>query len=355
MQAEPDRVGLDLELGGHAADARHLGDARDRGELRLDVPVLDRPEAAEVDDPAPSTVYQKIWPVAGPSGRAGGSRPAGSGPSASKAESRSDRLLRAVGTSTESSKITQSVEAPKSLDERIDLHAPDAVQFQAERGGDLIFDLGGAVAGPLGMDDDLVLGQVRDRVHGRDPCGIGAPRSAMTRVASTTRIRFRIDQPMIRSITDVPPHRRGAASPGICPASASTAAVQPSQQRNTSRPRTATFGGTPIEPSGLPVTGQIFWRRARGRSAAASPCSQPSSARPASPRGGPVAARGPRPGAEVAGGEARVQSGLGVDEEGPLDGDPIAGLQPGDDRERSPQRGPSVTALASNIPAPVST
>lgn len=66
--------------------------------------------------PPPSTVYQKIWPVAAASGARRGTTPAGSPAPAS--DSRSPRARRASRKPTESSKITASQAYPKSLDAR---------------------------------------------------------------------------------------------------------------------------------------------------------------------------------------------------------------------------------------------
>ena len=106
------------------------------------------------------------------------------------------------------------------------------------------------------------------------------------------------------------------------------------QQRKTTRPETTIRFGVPIDPNAMPVTGQSFCRSARMRSSSPSP--RIGSAGAASPRrtargaaGGGAIAPG---GAEVAGGEARVQPGLGVEQERAGGRDPLARLEAAHDR-----------------------
>ena len=170
-----------------------------------------------------------------------------------------------------------------------------------------------------------------------------APRAASARLAPMTRARLRIEKVMIASIMGLIVARAcratnqwSGASPGIWPGLASIASSQPSQQRKTTWPETTTRAGVPIEPSGLFVTGQSFWRSASaailgrelaetrrcrgsaglGRTGERSGCSDAfASAR-----------------TEVAGREAGVQPRLGVEQKGTGERDALARLEAPHDR-----------------------
>jgi GTP-sensing pleiotropic transcriptional regulator CodY len=64
------------------------------------------------------------------------------------------------------------IEKLNSEDERTAL---TPLQLQGQRVGDLVLDLARAAAHPVGEDDDLVLAQVGDGVHGRVEHGVDRP------------------------------------------------------------------------------------------------------------------------------------------------------------------------------------
>jgi hypothetical protein len=69
--------------------------------------------------------------------------------------------------STESSKITLTIEKPNADAERTVRTWGRPLQVHGERIGDLVFDLLRAAARPVGKDDHLVFAEVGDRVDGR--------------------------------------------------------------------------------------------------------------------------------------------------------------------------------------------
>ena len=168
------RVEVDLVLLRGAADGGDLGDARHAVELVADVPVLERPQLAEVLAPPLDGVPEDLADGRGVGGEVGDH--------ALRQERRGDRELFedalagevVVGLVLEDDRDHREVELARRPH---DLDPGEPLEVDRERVGDLVLDLLGAAAHPVGEDDDLVLGQVGDRVdrhrhHGaeaRDP------------------------------------------------------------------------------------------------------------------------------------------------------------------------------------------
>ena len=206
--------------------------------------------------------------------------------------------------------------------------AARALQAEGQGIGDLVLDLAWAVALPVGEDDDLVLRQVGDRVHRREPGGPdpedgqdeaggdhqrsgGGSRSVMIasimvrgfavelgEVASRDSPRGLPGSRCSRGRRRVRPRPRGRASPSIPGASGSpgrSSAAGPGADRR----REASPGGERSSEVRRDRSTDSLERRGLA-------CA---------------------PRAEVAGRQARVQPRLGVEQEGPRDGHLLAGFQ----------------------------
>ena len=179
----------------------------------------------------------------------------------------------------------------------------------------------------------LVLREVGDRVDRRVPRGPDAERGQDQAGRDDHGPRWRIEKVMIASIM-------GALRPGsfarYFAGSRSSFDSHPPQQRKTTRPETTTRFGVPIEPSAMSGHGAgLLALRERAILGAESSERLGGARRLAlvgragSRRCAAIAS--PRR-AEVAGGEARVQPGLGVEQEGPGDRDALTRLEAPDDR-----------------------
>ena len=123
--------------------------------------------------PSPSTVYQKIWPRAVASGAMYGLTPGGRSVSASR-----QPFGHAVAREVELDIVVEDHADHREVELAAGphrLHARQPLQVPRQGAGNLVFDFLGALAHPVGEDDDLVLGQVGDGVDRRVDHGIEAP------------------------------------------------------------------------------------------------------------------------------------------------------------------------------------
>ena len=119
--------------------------------------------------PPPSTVYQKIWPVAAASGVSSGFAPRGQlALNASQPLGHAPASLGEVDAVVEDHADHREADVARRPHHP---HAPQPAQAQRERVGHLVLDLARAVPFPLGEDDDLVFREVGDRVDRRFPGG----------------------------------------------------------------------------------------------------------------------------------------------------------------------------------------
>ena len=122
-----------------------------------------------------STVYQKTWPTPVASGPSVGTAPSGSCVETRLSRSRT-RRPREVLIHVVFEDDVDHREAERGL-RADDAHAGQALQVHRERVADLVFDFLRAVAGPVGEHDDLVVGEIGNRVDRRGGGGPPAPRS----------------------------------------------------------------------------------------------------------------------------------------------------------------------------------
>ena len=96
------------------------------------------------------------------------------------------------------------------------LDAGRALQRAHERIGDLVLDQIGTAAHPLGEDDDLRVGEIRQRIERRLSQESAAPQSASANTAPKTTHLCRTDSSMMRSTMAVTPRcpRAGCARRG---------------------------------------------------------------------------------------------------------------------------------------------
>ena len=189
--------------------------------------------------------------------------------------------------------------------------------MDGERIADLVLHLARAMSRPLGEDDDLVFRQVGNGIHGRGVCGVHAPeREREPGRDDGAPVANREGDQAFDHATAFP-RRASRWSHGdfglerYLSGDFLSRSSHPSQQSWTVWPLTVTETGGPIEPSGLPVTGQT-------------PClgSDQLVARWA----GRLVARGSTR-SKVACGEARIQSRLRVQQESAADRDALAGFE----------------------------
>ena len=281
--------------------------------------------------PPPSTVYQKIWPVAGGVGRQLGLAPGGQ-----LALDPRQPLGHPPAPSARSDAVVEDHADHREADVARRPHHPHAAepaQAQRQRVGHLVLDLARAVPLPLGEDDHLVLRQVGDRVDRRLPGGPGAERGqdqardddrgAVADREGDDRVdhwqddsgrarRRGSDWPVRPGLACAEPRPRPEPLTPACETCSRSRKLCQVLRRLPEQLRFTTAAaqeddpagndhrwGAPIEPRAMPVTGQIFWRSARARSSSARPSSTSAGveeSRPA-PGLGPVAAtrRSPRP------------------------------------------------------------
>jgi len=158
------RVEVDLVLPLEAADRRHLGDSRHRLERVPQVPVLDRPQLAQVVPVALQGV-----PVDVPHPRAVGP------------EDRDDSLGQAVADLVQPLQHPAAgpIEVHRVLEDDVDHrraehrrradgpHVRQSLEVRRQRVGHLVLDDLRRPSFPHRVDDDLVVGKVRDGVDGR--------------------------------------------------------------------------------------------------------------------------------------------------------------------------------------------
>ena len=170
--AEPVRIHVDLVLADHASDASDLRHALDGVELVADEPVLDGAEIAKRVALALDRVPEDVAHA----GRIGTQRRYGA---------RGQRFAQEL----------QSLEHPRAREVEVDVvledhvdhreterrrrsdhpHARQPLQAYGQGIGDLVLDLLRRASRPVGEDDDLVVGQVRNRVDRRREQGPVAP------------------------------------------------------------------------------------------------------------------------------------------------------------------------------------
>ncbi|MNX81615.1 hypothetical protein D3C86_1133070 [compost metagenome] len=165
-------IDLDLVLADEAPDGGHLGDPRHALELEAQVPVLDGAQAPEIMALALDGVPVDVAHP-GPVGTEHRGHPGRQG-----ARHRGQALqdprpgeveVRLVVEDHVDHREAEGRAAPDRLD------VGQALEARRERVGDLVLDDLRATARPLGEDDDLVLGEVRDRIQRGPGDGEGAP------------------------------------------------------------------------------------------------------------------------------------------------------------------------------------
>jgi hypothetical protein len=161
--AQPLRLKHDLVLADHAADCRHFGDVRDRLQLVAKEPVLQGPQLAEVILAA--TVDKRV--LVDPA-HAGGVRP-----ECGLGAGRQARLhLVQILQHPRAGPVGVSAVLEQDVDEGVAEHRVPAHRLcprhRHHRGGervsDLVFDDARGLAGERRADDDLRIGEIRDRV-----------------------------------------------------------------------------------------------------------------------------------------------------------------------------------------------
>ena len=184
--AQPVRIDVDLVLLDIAADRGDLGDAGDGVELVADEPVLERAQLAQRLRRALDRVPEDVPDAGGV--RAERRRHARGQALGDEAHALEDARPREVQIDVVLEDDVDHREAERRLRPH-DPHAGQTLQVDRERIRDLVLDLLRAVAGPVGEDDHLVVGQVGNRVDRR---GVSAhqPQPARPRYTASTRKRF---------------------------------------------------------------------------------------------------------------------------------------------------------------------
>ena len=162
--AQPVRVDVDLVLANQTADAGDLRHARHRVELIADEPILDRPQIAQRVSPALDGVPEDMADARG------------IGPER-RHRARRERFGQQVQAFEHAR--AREVEIDVVLEDDVDhreaerrrgpdhAHTGQALQAHRQRIGDLVLDLLRGTPRPVGEDDDLVIGEVRDGVDRR--------------------------------------------------------------------------------------------------------------------------------------------------------------------------------------------
>ena len=122
-----------------------------------------------------STVYQNTWPTPVASGPSVGVVPSGSS-ARHEAQPLEHARAREILIDVVFEDDVDHREAERRL-RADDADAGQALEVDGERIGDLVLHLLCAVAGPLGEDDDLVVGEIGNRVDRRRACRPPAPRA----------------------------------------------------------------------------------------------------------------------------------------------------------------------------------
>ncbi len=212
--------------------------------------------------PAPSTVYQKIWPVARRIGRQRAARR----PAGSSAPDPGQPLRHPPARLVERDAVVEDHADHREADvaRRADhAHPAQPLQAQRQRIGHLVLDLARAVPLPVGEDDDLVLRQVGNRVHRSEPRGPDAEDGQDDAGADHQH-----------AVADREGDDRVDHGPGVRPAgrqgsllgSDSIAPVQPLAAEEDDPAGDDHANRCSHRAQGLLVTGQIFCRSASARS-----------------------------------------------------------------------------------------
>ena len=170
--AEGVGVHVDLVLERHPADRADLGHAGHGVDLRADEELLQRPAAAGVEVAAVERVPEDLAQGGGVGRQvrrdAGRQDVAGHG----------QPLQHALAGEVEIDVVLEDQRDHREVELGRRPHRLDAgqsLQLERKRIGDLVLDLLGAAAHPVGEDDDLVLAQVGHGVHRRVDDGVDGP------------------------------------------------------------------------------------------------------------------------------------------------------------------------------------
>ena len=165
-------VDVDLVLDGKTADGGHLGHAGDRVELVAHVPVLNGPQPAQVLPFALDRVPENLA-----QGRGVGSQ-VGHDARRQERAGQGEPLQHALAGEVEVDVVLEDDVNHREVELAAGshgLHARQPLQVHRQRVGDLVLDLLGTAAHPVGEDDHLVLRQVGNRIDRRIDDGVDAP------------------------------------------------------------------------------------------------------------------------------------------------------------------------------------
>ena len=170
--AEANRIDVDLILLHVAADGGDFGDARHRVQLIADEPVLQRAQVAKGKPIAVNGVPEHVANACrvGPEYRHRAFRHL----AAEQAQTLEHAAAREILIDLVLEDDVDHREAERRL-RSDDAHAGEPAQVDGERIADLVFDLLRAVAGPVGEDNDLVVGEIGNGVDRRRRRGPPAP------------------------------------------------------------------------------------------------------------------------------------------------------------------------------------
>ena len=149
------------------------------------------------------------------------------------------------------------------------LHPRQPLQVHRERIGDLVLDFPRAAAHPVGEDDDLVLRQVGDGVDRRVDDGVNARRRSPTSGQEDDHEAV-ADGEFDDLFNHASVPAVGRLFGEFCPLAGLPVRRSPGSRGRPAWPLSVIFTGTPIEPSGKPVTGHRPCAWAAARSAAGS-------------------------------------------------------------------------------------
>ncbi len=155
------RVDADLVLLDEAADAGHLGDARRLRQLKAQVPVLQRTQLSQIV----SVAAQRVLIDPTDTARIGTERRCHSG---RQAATDGVEVLKHPGSCpVEIGAVVEDHVHERGTEERKAAHHPGVwhrEQCTRERVGDLVLDHLRSLAGVVGVDDHLYVGEVRQRI-----------------------------------------------------------------------------------------------------------------------------------------------------------------------------------------------
>ena len=240
-------IKLDDELTDVSADTRDFGDTRHAAQLRTQVPILNVAQPAEIE----SRTFERV-----PKDLAGrhriGRQSRRHATRQCVAEQRQSLLHASACGRKADGVVEDQVQQRVARFARAahDSHAVDPLQVPRESRGDLLIEFTRVVSRPIGKDEDLVFGQIRNGIH----------RRATDRNHATNRQHARGDD-RDRAMPDRQfdeAFDHGASFFKCFAGSLRSAVSHPAQQMKTRRPTTSTGTAPPIEFRSAPVTGQIF-------------------------------------------------------------------------------------------------